>query len=372
MRRQQTLHIRLLIWMRVGWVLISKPNQGKNASGERGLRESSRQANADASFLVDYRTALYETRISCPRPSISPIAVQPKRISRSTWKTAFLLVLLGYSWPAARALQQSSLVDSVVPAVKGDAPLPDAPAAPQQDQAKSFAGLLGTAAKTIGEDELHIIKAPFSLSALKWDALAIGATGILIANDESVLYQVPASWHSTSINISDAGVYGLGAAAGGIFVTGLLTHNDQATQTGIRSAEASVDSVILYAALKAVLARQRPYTGEGDGKFFSGNWTNGSFPSGHATLAWTLASVMAHEYPNWPMRLLMYGAATAVSTTRVTGGVHFPADVFAGSVIGFGVGAYVTHKDRPTLSSPHSENKISSVKNAVLGHMAIQ
>ena len=147
------------------------------------------------------------------------------------------------------------------------------------------------AVKTIGEDELHIIKSPFSVNALKWDAMVVGATGILIANDESVLHQVPASWHNTSINISNAGVYGLGATAGGIFVTGLITHNQRATDTGIRSAEASVDSVILYAALKAILARQRPYTGAGEGKFFSGNWTAGSFPSGHATLAWTLATV---------------------------------------------------------------------------------
>ena len=203
--------------------------------------------------------------------------------------------------------------------------------------------------RTIGEDELHIIKAPFSVSAIKWDAMFLGATGILIANDESVLHQVSPSWHSTSLNISNAGVYGLGAAAGGIFVTGLITHNEHATDTGIRSAEASVDSVILYAALKAVLARQRPYTGQGEGKFFSGNWTAGSFPSGHATFAWTLAAVMAHEYPNWPMRLLLYGAATAVSTTRVTGGVHFPSDVFAGSVIGYGVGTYVAHKDLKSL-----------------------
>jgi len=255
---------------------------------------------------------------------------------------------------------------------KADASLPDPPPAPHQDQSKSLAGSLGTAAKTIGQDELHVIKAPLSLSALKWDALAIGATGILIANDESVLYQVPASWHSTSINISDAGVYGLGAAAGGIFVTGLLTHNEHATDTGIRSAEASVDSVILYAALKAALGRQRPYSGEGEGKFFSGNWTNGSFPSGHAAFAWALASVMAHEYPNWPVRLLVYGVATAVSTTRVTGGVHFPADVFSGSVIGFGIGTYVTHRERSKLSLPHSENKIGSVKNAILGQIAIQ
>jgi membrane-associated phospholipid phosphatase len=285
---------------------------------------------------------------------------------------AVLWGLLAPSWTMAQSQAYSSDATATELSAANGAALPDAPSAAKGSQSSSRGKSLGTAVKTIGEDELHIVKSPFSVSALKWDALAVGATGVLIANDESVLHQVPASWHNTSINISNAGVYGLGAAAGGIFITGLVTHNPHATDTGIRSAEASVDSVILYTALKAVLARQRPYSGTGEGRFFSGNWTSGSFPSGHATFAWTLASVMAHEYPNWPMRLLMYGAATAVSTTRVTGGQHFPADVFAGSVIGYGVGTYVAHEDRQKIPSPHSQNEVKRVENAVLAHVAIQ
>ena len=316
--------------------------------------------------------AEYEMRVSQFELPATPIAVRLKGISHSICMTALLLVLLALSWTNAGALEQPADGVTETPIATADSALPDVPPAPQAGQSKSFAGSLGIAVKTIGEDELHIIKAPFSVSALKWDALAVSATGILIANDESVLHQVRASWHDTSINISNVGVYGLSAAAGGIFVTGLITHNEHATDAGIRSAEASVDSVILYAAMKAVLARQRPYAGQGEGRFFSGNWAAGAFPSGHATFAWTLASVMAHEYPNWPMRLLMYGSAAAVSTTRVTGGVHFPADVFAGSVIGFGVGAYVTHKSRQKISSPHSQNRIKLVQSAILEHVVIQ
>ncbi len=171
-------------------------------------------------FLRNARTVEYVTRAS--RLSAASIPAHSRRMFRSTWPAALLLVLLVQSRLTAQALQQSSLGDSNVPMPKTEAPLPDEPPTPRQDQSKSFAGSLGRAARTIGEDELLIIKAPFSLSALKWDALALGATSILIANDESVLYQVPAGWHSASINISDAGVYGLGAAAGGIFVTGLL------------------------------------------------------------------------------------------------------------------------------------------------------
>jgi membrane-associated phospholipid phosphatase len=81
---------------------------------------------------------------------------------------------------------------------------------------------------------------------------------------------------------------------------------------------------------------------------------------------------MAHEYPNWPMRILMYSAALAVSTTRVTGGVHFPSDVFSGAVIGFGVGTYVSHKDRKELMVPRAQNRIKRVENAVLNHVAVQ
>jgi len=317
--------------------------------------------------MAEYVTRPY--RLKLPAKAI---AVRPKQISRSICMVAVLVVLLAPWWSNAAALQQAAESNTATPVGTLDPALPDAPPTPQKRSSKSFTGSLGTAVKTIGEDELHLIKSPFSPGALKWDALVVGATGILIANDESVLHQVPASWHSTSLNISNAGLYGLGATAGGILVTGLITHDEHALDTGIRSAEASIDSVILYAALKAVLARQRPYTGQGEGRFFAGNWTAGSFPSGHATLAWTLASVMTHEYPNWPMRLLMYGVATAVSTTRVTGGVHFPADVFSGSVIGFGVGTYVAHRDRPKPPSPHSQNKIKRVPTAILEHVAIQ
>jgi membrane-associated phospholipid phosphatase len=315
----------------------------------------------------------YATGVTPPTLLANAAPVRPNRTSRSIYRLALLWALLASSCWNASALEQPADDDSATPVAAADSSLPDVPPAPapQQQQPKSFASSLGTAVKTIGEDELHILKSPFSPGAFKWNALAVGATGILIANDESVVNQVSPSWHTTSINVSNGTLYGLGATAGGIFVTGLITHNDQATETGIRSAEATVDSVILYAALKAILARQRPYTSN-EGKFFSGNWTAGSFPSGHATLAWTLASVMAHEYPNWPMRVLMYSAALTVSTTRVTGGVHFPSDVFAGSVIGFGVGTFVSHKDRQKLMVPRSQNRIQRIENAVLAHVAIQ
>ena len=302
----------------------------------------------------------------------APKASDPGGILRSAHLLLVLVVLLAPSVERLHAQQRPPDSSSPTSTSNNSGQLPEAPAT-QQGPPKSSPSSLRTALKTIGEDEWHIIKSPFALDSrtMMWDGLVVGATGVLIANDESVVNQVSPSWHTTSLNISNGTLYGLGATAGGIFVTGVVTQNDHAIETGIRSAEATVDSVILYAALKAALARQRPYTSN-EGKFFSGNWTAGSFPSGHATLAWTLATVMAREYPNWPMRILMYSAALAVSTTRVTGGVHFPADVFAGGVIGFGVGSYVVHKDSEKLMWRHSPGKVKRVEHAILGHVAIQ
>ena len=92
------------------------------------------------------------------------------------------------------------------------------------------------------------------------------------------LHQVPASWHDTSITASNVALGATARNRRGNLYYRPVTDNDHAKDTGILTAESTIDSVILYGAMKAIFARQRPYTGAGEGKFFSGNWTNGSFP----------------------------------------------------------------------------------------------
>ena len=273
-----------------------------------------------------------------------------------------LLALLSAPQMSAQAVAGASTQASS----SASTTLPDDPStvAPPSE---SFIGAVGSAGRVIGEDEWHFIKAPFHKKAIVWDALFLGATGVLIANDESVLYQVPKSWHSTSLNISDAGVYGVSAIAGGIYLTGLFTKNEHEQEVGIRTAEATIDSVIIYGVAKAIFQRQRPYTGVGEGKFFSGNWTNGSFPSGHSMFSWTVASAVAHQYHSIPLDILLYGIAGTVSTTRVTAGQHYPADVFVGGVLGYLIGDYVAHK--PENVGPIRAGKVQRVRDAVLQHV---
>lgn len=275
--------------------------------------------------------------------------------------------------PFTIARAQSHLPQEPGQSAQTQTQLPDTPSATRDEQSRSFGNDLAAIGKTIGQDELHILKAPFQKKALVWDALVLGATGVLIANDESVAYQVPISWSETSTNVAKACTYGTAATAGGIYLTGLFTHDEHAQRTGLRAAEASIDVALLYGSMKLIFNRERPYTYPGEGKFFAGNFSSGSFPSGHAALTWTIASVVAHEYPNWPVELAMYSMATAVSTTRVTGGQHFPADVFVGSTLGFLVGRYVANKDKHAQNLPsHSHNRLKRLPNAILGHVALQ
>jgi hypothetical protein len=299
-----------------------------------------------------------------------PFSTSDARRNTAGLRLGIVLILL--SGMAVTVPAQNIPGDSQRSAV-ADQALPDAPSTSREAESKSFTGGVGTAVKTIGQDEWHILKAPFQKKALIWDAVVLGATGVLIANDESVAQQVPVSWHQTGINISDACTYGTAAAAGGIYLTGLFTHDEHAQRTGVMAAEASIDSFLLYGSMKLIFARQRPYTSPGEGEFFAGNFSSGSFPSGHAALSWTIAAVVAHEYPKLPVQILMYGLATAVATTRVTGGQHFPSDVFVGSTLGYLVGTYVANKDKRAHGQPpHSGNQVKRLPNAILDHVAFQ
>jgi len=115
---------------------------------------------------------------------------------------------------------------------------------------------------------------------------------------------------------SNYGVYSLVGAGGGLYLWSKFSHDDHQRETGILAGEAAIDTLGVNTAFKYALGRERPYQGGGLGNFFQ---QGDSFPSDHSAIAWSIASVIAHEYPGPLTKLLVYGLAAAVSASRVAG-----------------------------------------------------
>jgi glycosyltransferase 2 family protein len=100
--------------------------------------------------------------------------------------------------------------------------------------------------------------------------------------------------------------------------------------------------LVLEQMVKAMVDRQRPATSIGDEVELRGDVpTHGdSFPSGHAVLATTLASVIAPYLPaRW--RALPWVVVAIVMFARVYVGAHNPLDVICGAGLGLAIGSCI-------------------------------
>ena len=145
-------------------------------------------------------------------------------------------------------------------------------------------------------------------------------------------------------SFSNDGLYSMIGISGGLYGWGKLTHDDQQRESGVLAGEAAIDSLAVATTFAYALGRERPNEGQGQGNFFQHGT---SFPSDHSAIAWSMASVIAHEYPGPFTQIAAYGLATAVSATRVLGKQHFPSDVIVGGAIGWLIGreVYRAHHD---------------------------
>ncbi len=168
----------------------------------------------------------------------------------------------------------------------------------------------------------------------------------LMASDTAIEKTLPTSptLIQRSRSLSNYGVASLIGTAATFYLWGRVTQNDHARETGLLGGEALANVLIDTSLLKFATGRQRPLAGNGQGQFWQGGQ---SFPSDHAAAAWSIASVVAHEYPGPLTQLLAYGTASAVSAARVLGREHFTSDAVVGSALGWWIGrqVYRAHHD---------------------------
>ena len=146
------------------------------------------------------------------------------------------------------------------------------------------------------------------------------------------------------------------AQPAGLLAAGYIRHDDREVNTALLATEAYGDSVVIDLAMKAITRRERPSdiapNGDYSDTFFNGGKSplkGSSFPSGHATAVWSVATVVAERYRHrgkpW-IPILSYTLATAISASRITEEAHFPSDVWLGAALGFSIAKYQTLKPR--------------------------
>lgn len=88
-------------------------------------------------------------------------------------------------------------------------------------------------------------------------------------------------------------------------------------------------------ALKSWIDRDRPPLVDPDPEPLMRLPETHSFPSGHATVSFACATVLALAVPR--LRVPIFVLAALIAFSRVYVGVHYPFDVLAGAILGYGI-----------------------------------
>lgn len=210
------------------------------------------------------------------------------------------------------------------------------------------------------EDTKHVLGAPARWDDQEWKDMgwtALGVLGVMAVLDRPVQDamrriapdndQLTPNDNRFLFEMERFGrEYSLGLL-GGFYVVGAL--NDD--ETAVAVAQDGLTSVILASGVitsvtKVVVGRARPRDNLGTAEFnpFGGDQ---SFPSGHTTHAFAIASVIANHYDETWITYSSYGVASLVGLARSYHGGHFASDILAGGIIGTMVGKSVVEYNKP-------------------------
>jgi len=213
------------------------------------------------------------------------------------------------------------------------------------DSTDNFGGLLI-------KDTIYVLSGPVQWDAKAWRDFSLYTAGIssILLLDDEIYDGIQRNRSKTTSNIAkvveefgSAPSFGIMAA---FYLGGTVFDNFKAKDTAVDAAVASLVSAgIITTSLKVIAGRSRPRDNEGTYKFqpFGGHH---SFPSGHTTQAFSLASVIAEHYDEWWIGTISYGIAGGVGLARVEQEAHFASDVVAGALIGTIVGKTIVRYNR--------------------------
>jgi hypothetical protein len=208
--------------------------------------------------------------------------------------------------------------------------------------------------KTLLLDSGHVLSAPFHWQGREWLIFA-GSTAALATMslaDESLSDYARERGPTSGFGGDVYNQFGGGGSfliLGGFYLAGVIGKDSKAKNVCLDGLAASLIATgMITPVMGTLVGRERPTNDEGAYSFrpFEGR----SFPSGHSTQAFAVASVIATSYDQFWVKAAAYGLATMTAWERVRRGKHFPTDVVAGAAIGTLVGHSVVHFNRKLRS----------------------
>jgi membrane-associated phospholipid phosphatase len=134
-------------------------------------------------------------------------------------------------------------------------------------------------------------------------------------------------------------ITGIGVVVGGLGVASLITRDHHTVQTLLRVTTGVVVASAISSALKYAVGRERPYAdADHDGldfhPFQGVSAGSPSFPSGHTTIAFALATSLGDAVGNNWVKAGLWGLATGTAWARLQLDQHWLSDVAVGAAIG--------------------------------------
>ena len=183
-------------------------------------------------------------------------------------------------------------------------------------------------------------RAPSSPPSIRWwhVAIAAAAIGTVSVADRRVdaWVQDHRSSHSDALAraFRNGGqpevVFGVPAA---LLTAGLISGHKDLERSGVRVLASVVLAGVITGGGKVVTGRLRP--NESTTQYSFKPFTrHDAFPSGHATMAFALATSLADEIRRPWASALLYAGATGTAWSRLNAHVHWLSDVLAGATVG--------------------------------------
>jgi hypothetical protein len=223
-----------------------------------------------------------------------------------------------------------------------------------REERGSGLGRAGKLVRNFGSDLWYIVSSPARVNrkGALYTLGILGTTGILYAYDEEIARAFHRSkgnpWYDAVIDVGDAiEPVGHMGKTNPYYVGGAVISTAFKIAPMQRLTYEILESHLISGGIrntaKLLIGRRREHEGRG-ARFFEFNGGT-SFPSGHSSVIFELATILSHYTKRPPATCLYYGLASTLALQRIDDTQHWPSDVFLSAVQGTLVARVVIHRN---------------------------